>query len=59
VWKVEGSNTLLILQRSLCIKGAQKLFSKQLFDLINTELGCTHVVVLTGAGTENIEPSRR
>lgn len=57
VYVMRQSNTVLVLQRSLCIKGAQRLFCEQLLQLIRTELGCKSAVILSGASTEDIEPA--
>ena len=59
VWSIEGSDIVVVLQRSLCIPGAQRLFYKQLIELLDAEMKCSLTVVLTGASTESLEPSMR
>lgn len=59
VYRVKNSNVILILQRSLCIKGAQRLFGQQLYSLLLTELQGKSVLLLTGASTEDVESASR
>jgi hypothetical protein len=59
VWEVPAQKAIIVLQRSLCVKGAQKMFAEKLYNLITNELGCTSITVLTGASTEGVEPSSR
>ena len=59
MYRVKDSNVIIVLQRSLCIKGAQRLFSQKLHKLIVSELGARSAVLLTGANTEDVEPTAR
>jgi len=59
VYQVKDSSVIIVLQRSLCIKGAQRLFSQELCRLIVSELGARSAVLLTGANTEDVEPTAR
>eukprot|EP00428_Durinskia_dybowskii_P070514 CAMPEP_0170392934 /NCGR_PEP_ID=MMETSP0117_2-20130122/20454_1 /TAXON_ID=400756 /ORGANISM="Durinskia baltica, Strain CSIRO CS-38" /LENGTH=333 /DNA_ID=CAMNT_0010649099 /DNA_START=34 /DNA_END=1035 /DNA_ORIENTATION=- len=58
LWEIPSSNTIIVLQRSLCVRGTQKKFSEELFKLLATDLEPSTVILLTGASTENMEPTR-
>ena len=59
VYRVKESNVILILQRSLSIKGAQRLLSQQLYNLLLVELEGKSMLLLTGASTEDVESASR
>lgn len=59
VYRVKESNVILILQRSLSIKGAQKLLSQQLYNLLLVELEGKSMLLFTGASTEDVESASR
>ncbi len=58
VYQIPNQNVLIIQQRSLCIKGKQRIFSKTLLEWLRS-VQCGHVVVLSGASTEDQELSAR
>ena len=54
VYRVVNSDTFIIQQRSLCIKGMQRLYSASLLRwLQSVQFGSA--VVLTGTSTEDVE----
>jgi hypothetical protein len=59
VYAIRECNMLVVLQRSLCCQGCQRLFSEQLYALMEEEFRCIGIVALTGASSEDSEPDSR
>mmetsp|Transcript_26719 Transcript_26719/g.25583 ORF Transcript_26719/g.25583 Transcript_26719/m.25583 type:complete len:333 (-) Transcript_26719:119-1117(-) len=58
VYSIIGKNIFIIHQRSPCVQGKCEAFSEELLNILNT-LTYGHLLVLTGAGTEDIEAAHR
>ena len=54
VYHVVGKNIFIVLQRSLCIRGAQKQFGASLLQWLQS-VHFDSAIVLTGASTDDLE----